>query len=66
MICPICKSKGHVEIDLHADGFAQDACECGDCGSIWTYRGDELKIIKGRETKKGSRGGSTLLLSRAR
>ena len=52
MICPICKSKGHVEIDLHADGFAQDACECGDCGSIWTYRGEDLKIIKGRVSQK--------------
>ena len=52
MNCPICNSKAHIEIDLHCDGFAQDACECGDCGGIWTYRGKELKIIKGRETQK--------------
>ena len=52
MNCPIRSNKEHIELDLHADGFAQDACECGDCGGIWTYRGDELKIIKGREENK--------------
>lgn len=52
MKCPLCNSKKHIELDLHSDGFAQDACECGDCGGIWTYSGKELKIIKGKETRK--------------
>ena len=46
MNCPLCKKTGHIEIDLHADGFSQDAFECGDCGGIWTCSGTDLKIIK--------------------
>lgn len=46
MNCPLCKSTAHIEIDLHADGFAKDTCECGDCGGIWTYLGKDLKVIK--------------------
>ena len=52
MKCPICKSREHVEIDLHAEGFSQDARECGDCGAVWTFFGDALKIIKGRVEKR--------------
>lgn len=48
MNCPLCDSTAHLEIDLHSDGYCQDALECGDCGGIWTYSGNELKIIKGR------------------
>lgn len=51
MKCPLCNSIQHVEIDLHADGFAQHACECGDCGGIWTYVGQDLKIIKERKAR---------------
>ena len=49
MKCPICKSREHVEIDLHADGFSQDARECGVCGGIWTFSGNVLKMIKGSD-----------------
>ena len=52
MKCPLCKSIGHVEIDLHSDGYCQDALECGDCGGIWTYSAKELKIIKGKSSKR--------------
>jgi len=52
MKCPRCKNREHIEIDLHADGFAQDARECGDCGCIWTFSSGELKIIKERSNKK--------------
>jgi hypothetical protein len=51
MKCPLCKSRTHIEIDLHADGFAQDIRECGDCGGIWTFSGNDLKIIKGKSAK---------------
>ena len=52
MKCPLCKHREHVEIDLHADGFAQDVRECGDCGAIWTFSGDVIKIIKGSDKVK--------------
>lgn len=52
MKCPLCKSKEHVEIDLHAEGFSQDARECGNCGGIWTFSRGELKIIKGSVKNK--------------
>lgn len=52
MKCPLCKGREHVELDLHADGFSQDARECGDCGAIWTFSGHDLKIIKPRDQRK--------------
>jgi len=52
MKCPRCNNKEHVEVDLHADGFVQDAIECGDCGCIWTCVGRDVKIIKAESTKK--------------
>lgn len=48
MKCPLCNSTGHIEIDLHSDGFCQDALECGDCGGIWTYSKNQIKIIKAK------------------
>ncbi len=47
MKCHLCKGREHVEIDLHAEGFSQDARECGDCGAVWTFSGGVLRIIKG-------------------
>lgn len=52
MKCPLCKGREHVEIDLHAEGFSQDARECGDCGGVWTFSGERLKIIKSSNTQK--------------
>lgn len=52
MKCPSCFSRQHVEISLHADGFAQDIRECGDCGALWTYSGCTLKMIKTPATAK--------------
>lgn len=52
MKCPICKSSGHIDIDLHADGFSHDVYECGDCGGIWTSTGKVTKIIKARDNKQ--------------
>ena len=51
MKCPLCKETGHIEIDLHADGYCQDVFECGDCGVIWTTVGGQQKIIKERIIK---------------
>ena len=44
MKCPVCKGSAHVEIDTHADGYAQNLQECGDCGALWIAR-DEKEII---------------------
>jgi len=52
MKCPLCNSTGHIEIDLHSDGYCQDALECGDCGGIWTYSNNQVKIIKSRHDRK--------------
>jgi len=52
MKCPLCKSRDHIDINLHAEGFSQDTRECGKCGGIWTFSGDTLKIIKGRVQTK--------------
>ena len=51
MKCPMCQSRQHIEIDLHADGFSQDLRECGDCGAIWTFSGRDRKIIKGKSSR---------------
>ena len=52
MNCPSCSNKGHIEIDLHADGYAQDVCECGDCGTLWALSGSGPKIIKQKLNKR--------------
>jgi hypothetical protein len=52
MKCPLCKGRKHIEIALHADGFSQDARECGDCGGIWTFSAGDLKIIRGKRLNK--------------
>ena len=52
MKCPLCNSTGHIEIDLHSDGYCQEALECGDCGGIWTYSNNQVKIIKSRHDRK--------------
>ncbi|MBW2450824.1 MAG: hypothetical protein JRF07_00545 [Deltaproteobacteria bacterium] len=46
MKCPFCNKAGHVEIDLHADGFSRSTFECGDCGGVWTFSGETLTVIK--------------------
>jgi len=52
MKCPVCKSREHVEIGLHADGFAQDVRECGECGVVWTFSNNVIKIVKGEVEKR--------------
>ena len=47
MICPVCEGEAHVEVDTHADGFAQNLQECGDCGALWTRKGKDSILIHG-------------------
>jgi len=56
MKCPICCNRQNIEIGLHADGFSRDILECGDCGAIWTYSGNTLKMIKTPVAVKEQRG----------
>lgn len=37
--CPNCLSGSRVEINMKADGFAQNIFECGLCGALWTLNG---------------------------
>lgn len=52
MTCPLCKSRDHIEIDMHAEGVSKRAHECKTCGGIWAFTDDVLKIIKGRVQKR--------------
>ena len=54
MKCPLCNNTGHIEIDLHSDGYCQDILECGDCGGIWTYSNRAMQIIKGKRDGKAN------------
>lgn len=47
MKCPNCKSTS-VSVE-DADGFSQDSRECSKCGCVWTFSGEERKIIKDGE-----------------
>ena len=46
MKCPVCNKNEHVDIDLHADGFAEGIMECRVCGSIWSVNHGSAKIVK--------------------
>jgi uncharacterized Zn finger protein len=44
MKCPVCGSRN---IDIReADGYSQDTRECLSCGTIWTFKDDNRKVIK--------------------
>lgn len=46
MKCPVCKDRQHVDIDS-ADGYSQDIRECGSCGALWTFSGNERIVLRG-------------------
>ena len=45
--CPICHSGNHVEVDIHADGFAQNLEECGVCGALWSMDNGLPHLVHG-------------------
>ncbi len=45
MICPICNNQQHIEIDMHADGFADNLLECSACGTIWLNEFGEIILV---------------------
>ncbi|MFO7983757.1 MAG: hypothetical protein R6V08_09920 [Desulfuromonadales bacterium] len=47
MDCPVCHGKTHIEIDTHAEGFAENLLECGDCGALWTRKAGQSILVHG-------------------
>jgi len=45
--CPICHCTDHVEVDIHADGFASNLEECGVCGALWSQEGRQARLVHG-------------------
>jgi uncharacterized Zn finger protein len=46
MKCPTCSSKNGVEVDMHADGYANYLMECSACGSLWVAGVEETVMVK--------------------
>jgi uncharacterized Zn finger protein len=46
MKCPSCSSKNGVEVDMHADGYANYLMECSACGSLWVAGVEETVMVK--------------------
>lgn len=47
MDCPVCHGETHIEIDTHADGFAENLLECGDCGALWIRKAGQSVLVHG-------------------
>ncbi len=52
MKCPVCKTYEQQELDLHAEGFAEDIVECSVCGTIWAINHGLVEIV--RDAQKNS------------
>lgn len=52
MKCPVCKThEQHIDIDLIADGFAEDIITCCICGAVWSVNHGVTEIIKDPQEK---------------
>jgi hypothetical protein len=47
MECPVCQNKTRVELDTHADGYAENLQECGECGALWITKGQRSVLVHG-------------------
>lgn len=45
MKCPTCSSITGIEVNLKADGFAENLLECVHCGAVWTLKGRVAIVI---------------------
>lgn len=45
MKCPICGNSMGIEIDIHADGYADNLLECNSCGALWINEHGEPILI---------------------
>lgn len=55
MICPNCQDSTHIQIDTHADGFADNIQECGICGTLWMTRQGETVLLHGATRSHGTK-----------
>lgn len=55
MNCPTCHDSDHIEVDTHADGYADNLLECGECGTLWTTSGEEIVVLHGATRRHGSK-----------
>lgn len=47
MKCPTCKTHGqYTEMDLHADGFAEDIITCRICGTVWSVNHGVTEVVR--------------------
>jgi len=52
MKCPVCNThEQYAEIDLHADGFAEEINTCHICGTIWSVNHGVTNIVKDPQKK---------------
>ncbi len=45
MKCPICSNSTGLELDMHADGYADNLLECTSCGAIWLETVEGIELI---------------------
>lgn len=52
MKCPVCKSQEFQRLQLHADGFDEQICECSSCSTSWSVNHGLSEVI--RDSQKNS------------
>ncbi|PLX97742.1 MAG: hypothetical protein C0623_14610 [Desulfuromonas sp.] len=57
MKCPVCKSREHLDTDLHSQQFSEHIIECNACGAVWSMNHGHLDLVDDRQ------GGSFLQAS---
>ncbi|WP_298437079.1 hypothetical protein [Geobacter sp.] len=48
MKCPICSTRTGIEIDMHADGYADNLLECTRCGTMWIESFEEKILLNNK------------------
>ncbi len=52
MKCPVCRTHEYYsEIDLHAEGFAEDIVTCHVCGTVWSVNHGMTEIVRDPQEK---------------
>jgi uncharacterized protein YbaR (Trm112 family) len=52
MKCPVCKThEQYSELDLHAQGFAEDIITCEICGTAWSINHGVSEIVRDAQEK---------------
>ena len=56
MRCPVCKNCEHTDLDLHAEGFHEDICECKICGTVWSVNHGATELVKDAQAQSFLQG----------